>query len=277
MTIVAPPTSRRLHRVAPQARGFGKTFQLSAISALGDSRIRLLDSGLRIVRVVVLLAIWHAILTGSESVNGFALTTLLTYTLAGELFAEQLSAGSDFGNWIWEGSIVSKMGYPLALVGQIIADVAGQWLFGLVSVSIPILVLAPLIGVDPLPAGTAAFLAFIPALALSVTIGLAMDFILALSMAVYELAPWLVANLRAAIGAVLAGSVIPLAILPWGLGSIFRWLPFASMGSAPLLIYTGQGAVARLLLLQIGWAAVLSTLAAWMWRASRERLVSYGG
>lgn len=275
MAIVA--VARRSRRIAPQARAVGKTFELAAVSALGDSRLRLLDSGLRIVRVVVLLALWRVILRHSESVNGFGLASLLTYTLAGELFAEQLSAGSDFGNWIWEGTIVSKMIYPFALVGQIIADVAGQWLFGFVSVSIPILVVAPLIGVDPLPAGGTAFLAFVPALALSVTIGLAMDFILALSMAVYELAPWLVANLRAAIGAVLAGSVIPLAILPWRLGAAFQWLPFASMGSAPLLIYTGQGQALRLLLVQIGWAGVMSALAIWMWRASRERLVSYGG
>ncbi|MGI8869352.1 MAG: ABC-2 family transporter protein [Mycobacteriales bacterium] len=277
MTSVAWPVAGSIRRLGPQARAIGKTFSLSAIAALGDSKLRLLDSALRIVRVVVLLALWRSILGHGETANGFGLGTLLTYTLVGELFAEQLSAGSDFGNWIWEGSIVSKMVYPFTVVGQIIADVAGQWTFGFVSVSIPILVLAPLLGVDPLPADARALFAFIPAIALSVIVGLAIDFILALAMAVYDLAPWLVANLRAAIAAVLAGTVIPLAILPWGLGTIFQWLPFASMGSAPLLIYTGSGHVARLLLVQTGWAAVMTALAAGMWRASRERLVSYGG
>jgi ABC-type uncharacterized transport system permease subunit len=82
--------------------------------------------------------------------------------------------------------------------------------------------------------------------------------------------------LRGAILGVLSGALLPLAILPWGLGKVFDWLPFASMASAPLRIYTGTGSW-PVLLLQAGWAVVLWLVAAWLWRACRERLVGYGG
>ncbi len=82
---------------------------------------------------------------------------------------------------------------------------------------------------------------------------------------------------RIAITGLLAGSVIPLALLPWGLGPIFELLPFATVAWAPLAIYTGLGEPLRLIGLQLFWAAVLWPLVFWAWSASREKVVGYGG
>ena len=68
-----------------------------------------------------------------------------------------------------------------------------------------------------------------------------------------------------------------LALLPAGIGAVFGWLPFASMASAPLQLYIGTGDATRLLALQVGWSLLLWPLARWLWRISRERMVSYGG
>jgi ABC-type uncharacterized transport system permease subunit len=65
--------------------------------------------------------------------------------------------------------------------------------------------------------------------------------------------------------------------MPWGLGTVFEYLPFAAMASAPLRIYTATGYPARLLAIQTGWALILWPIAIWMWRANREKLASYGG
>jgi ABC-type uncharacterized transport system permease subunit len=75
---------------------------------------------------------------------------------------------------------------------------------------------------------------------------------------------------------VLSGVLLPLALLPWGLGTIFDYLPFAATASTPLRIYVGTGA-APLLLVQLGWSILLWPLALWLWAANRERVVGYGG
>ena len=66
----------------------------------------------------------------------------------------------------------------------------------------------------------------------------------------------------------LSGAVIPLALLPWGLGDVLEWLPFASLAWAPLSIYTGIGDAPRLIALQVFWA--LRALAARGLAVARE-------
>lgn len=262
--------------IVARLHAYGKTVGMSAASAIGDSRLMLADAGLRIVRVLVLLAIWHTLVGPGEVVGGFTLPALLAYTLIAEVFAEQLLTKSDLDSWLWEGTIASRLLYPMSLVGQLFANLLGGWVFGFCAVSVPVLLLAPLLGVDPSPASLAAGLLFVPSLALSVVLGLALDVILGAVTVAYRLTVWLVDMLRGAILGLLSGALLPLAILPWGLGKVFDWLPFASMASAPLRIYTGTAGWSALLL-QAGWAVVLWLLAAWLWRACRERLVGYGG
>lgn len=75
----------------------------------------------------------------------------------------------------------------------------------------------------------------------------------------------------------LSGSLLPLALLPWGIGAVFGWLPFASMASAPLRIYTATGNPLSLLALQAFWSVTLWIAARFAWARNRERLVSHGG
>ncbi len=88
---------------------------------------------------------------------------------------------------------------------------------------------------------------------------------------------WATQQLRAGVSTLLSGALIPLALLPWGIGGIFAWLPFASMASAPLRIYTWTGDPYVLIAAQVGWSLLLWPVARGLWRASRERLTSYGG
>lgn len=267
----------RIHAYANRIHAYAKTVGIAAAAAVGDSRLMVADAGLRIVRVLVLLAIWRTLVAPGETVSGFTLPDLLTYTLIAEIFAEQLQAKSELDGWLWEGTLASRMQAPMSLVGQLASHLVGSWVFGFVAVSVPVLALAPLFGVNPLPASASAGLTFAPSLALAVAIGLAVDVILAALTVAYGLTVWLVGMLRAALFGILSGAVIPLAVLPWGLGAVFGWLPFASMASAPLRIYTGTGSVATLLCLQAGWAVVLWLVAGQLWRTNRERLVGHGG
>jgi ABC-2 type transport system permease protein len=256
---------------------YAKTAQVAGASQIGESPLFLLDYLLRFLRVAVLLALWRTLLAGKGSVSGMTLETLLTYTLVAELFAEQLSARSGLEEALWDGSIGMRLLQPLPMVGIFTAEMIGRWGTSFLLFSAPLLMLSPLLGVDPLPASLAAAGWFALSLPLAVAIGLAIDFIFAALLLRLEISMWLLGHLRTAARTLLSGALVPLALLPWGLDRVFAWLPFASMAAAPLSIYTGIGDPPRLLLLQAAWALLLWPIAQAVWRSSREKLVSHGG
>ena len=250
---------------------------MAASSYVGDSPLFLLDYLLRLLRVIVLLSIWRTILAGKGAVSGMTLGSVLTYTLIAEVFASQLSPRTDLDTALWSGSIAARMLQPLGLFGQLSAELFGHWLFEFVVFAVPLLLLSPLLGVSPLPASPGAAALFALSLALAISVGLAVEFIFGGLQVALALPLWAVSQMRTAVTTLLSGALIPLALLPAGVGTVFGWLPFASMASAPLRIYTGTGDPVQLLALQAGWSIVLWPLAHWLWHASRERMVAYGG
>jgi ABC-type uncharacterized transport system permease subunit len=258
-------------------RRYVSSAALAATSVAADGPLFLIEYLLRLVRVVVLISIWRLILAHRGAVSGYSLATVLTYTLVAEVFGEQLACKSELDTAFWEGSLVMRALRPMSLVGQFAAEMIGRWLPGLLFFSLPLLLAAPLLGARPYPADAGAALAFAPSLALAVTVGLALEFLFAGLVLVFDQGIWIVSRIRGALTTLLSGALLPLALLPWGLGGIFVWLPFAAVASAPLRIYTGTGAPMPLLLTQALWALVLWPLARWLWARQRERLVGYGG
>lgn len=260
-----------------QLKKYWKTAAMAASSYVGDSPLFLFDYLLRLLRVLVLLALWRTILAGRGAVAGMALDTVLTYTLVAEAFAAQLAPRTSFDTALWEGSIVGRMLQPLGIFSQFSAELAGRWLFEFGVFSLPLLLLAPLLGVRPLPATPGAAMLFVLSLALAISVGLAIEFVFGGLLVLLRLPFWAVSQVRSAVTTLLSGAIVPLALLPAGVGALFAWLPFAAMASAPLQIYTGVGTPALLLATQAGWSIVLWPLAHWLWRAGRERMVAYGG
>lgn len=257
--------------------GLYKTAEMQATGNLSDGPSVLLDYALRILRVTILLGLWRTVMEGRGAVNGMTLAAALTYTLLAEVFVRQLDVTTRIEDAMWEGTLAGRYLRPSGIVAQFSAQLAGDWAFGLVTFSVPLLLLAPVLGVDPRPASVAAGVLFAASLSLAVVIGLAVDFIFAGAAAAFETGVWQVKYVRTALSTVLSGSIVPLALLPWGLGEVFQWLPFASMVSAPLRIYTGTGEPLWLMALQLAWAAALWPCAIWTWSAHREKLAAYGG
>jgi ABC-type uncharacterized transport system permease subunit len=258
-------------------RKYQATAQMAATAYMSDSRYFLADYLLRFLRVALLLSIWRTLLAGRGPVSGLTMGAVLTYTLIAEVFGEQLACESGVEDAFWEGSIVTRFLRPMSTVGQFASEMAGRWAFTFCTFSLPLLLLAPVLGVNPAPASAGAAVLFLVSLALAVSIGLALDFFFAALMIRLELSVWLVGNFRAAVGTLLSGALLPLALLPWGLGQVFAWLPFASMASAPLRIYTGTGSPLLLMAVQAVWSLLLWPLTDRLWRANRERMVSHGG
>jgi ABC-type uncharacterized transport system permease subunit len=250
---------------------------LAATGYVGDSPLFLFDVDLRFLRIVVLLSLWRIIFQNRGTVSGMTLDSVLVYAFIAEVFAEQLNCSANLEDAFWNGNVVMRYLQPMALAGQFASEMVGRWAFTFVVVSIPLYLAAPLLGVHPLPANSSAGFLFLVSLFLAVVTGFAFDFLLCAWMVCLNSGIWVLTGLRNALLTLLSGSVIPLALLPWGLGRVFDWLPFASMASAPLRIYTGTGDAGRLLALQAAWSLALGPAAIWVWRTSRERVVSFGG
>ncbi|MDQ3702984.1 MAG: ABC-2 family transporter protein [Chloroflexota bacterium] len=254
-----------------------KTASMAATGAAGDSPLFLLDYLLRFLRVALLITVWRTILATSAPAAGLSLDAVLTYTLIAAVFADPLAARTGLEEALWNGSIATRFLQPMAVVGHYASEMVGSWLLGLALFSLPLLLAAPLLGVDPLPAGGGAALLFPISLVLGVSVGMAVDFLFCALMVTFGWSVWEVERWRSALSTVLSGALLPLSVLPWGLGDVLAWLPFAAMAWAPLSIYTGLGDPLRLLALQAFWAVVLWLLAQRLWRACRQKVVIYGG
>lgn len=250
---------------------------MAASSYVGDSPLFLFDYLLRFLRVLALLAIWRVILAGRGAVSGMTLSAVLTYTLIAEVYGSQLSPRTGLDMALWYGTISGRMLQPLSIFGQFSAEMCGKWLFELPLFALPLLLLAPLLGVSPLPASLAAAALFPLSLLLGISVGLALEFIFAALLVLLALPLWAVSQIRTAVTALFSGALLPLALLPAGVGALLEWLPFASMASAPLQIYVGTGDARLLLARQLLWSLLLWPLAGWLWRVGRERMVAYGG
>jgi ABC-2 type transport system permease protein len=258
-------------------RQWWSTAWLAGTAYVGESRLFLLDYAIRGLRVVVLLSIWRSIVEARPDASPIPLAALLSYTVVSEVFASALSIHTRLSDSIWQGTLVHYLLRPAGVVRQFAAEASGQWAVDFLLFSIPLLLVAPLLGVDVAPASPLAALLFAASLVLAVAVGLAIEFIFAAFSLMTDQPIWLIEYVRRAIAGILSGALIPLAILPWGLGDLFGWLPFAATAWAPLAIYTGMAAAGPLLLLQLAWAAVLWPLALLLWSRNRENVVIHGG
>jgi ABC-2 type transport system permease protein len=233
--------------------------------------------GLRLVRLVILLMVWRSLLQGGADTGGLTLAQVLTYTLISSVFTEQLDVVTPATTAFWEGSLLSRYTRPLPVMMQLISETAGKWLPSLLMYSLPMLVLAPLFGIQALPASLLSGLAFALSLVLAVALGFSMDFLFAALAVRLKNASWMAYTIRNAIVNLFSGVLIPFALLPWGIGGVLGLLPFGSLGSAPLSIYVGSGNALELLLVQLAWNAILWPFALLAFGKSQERMVSYGG
>ncbi len=254
-----------------------KTAEMAFAGHFSDGPLVLLDYLMRALRVVILLALWRMVLSGRGDVSGMSLGAILTYTLIAEVFAPQLDVTTGIENTMWEGTLAMRFLQPMGMVANFTSELLGNWAIGFLTFALPLLLVAPLLGVDPRPASLASGALFALSLGVAVAIGIAVDFIFCGIAGNFSQNIWMIKHIRAGLATILSGALLPLQLLPWGLGDVFAWLPFASMASAPLRLYTGTGDPAFLIPIQLFWCAALWPVATWIWTVNREKLAFHGG
>ncbi|MBR6891033.1 MAG: hypothetical protein IKN05_08595 [Clostridia bacterium] len=229
-----------------------------------------------LIKLIALAAqwmVWCAVLPEGAVVDGMTRRGMLIYVTVSSALAPLLDVRTPASSWLHDGTLLGLFQRPRGVFGQLAAHTAGGWLIPLGLYGLPLLARSALLGFAPVPASGW----FFPSLLLCVCQGFAVDYLFACLQMAIRNADWAMYVLRGALTALLTGALIPFAALPWGLG---RWLelsPLGTLAGAPLALLAGIGNPARLIGAQVFWNITLWPLALWAFRASRERMVSYGG
>lgn len=257
--------------------GLRPYFATARMSALEQSYFGLGEViggyALRALRLLALLALWKALFSQGADTGGMSLPMLLSYTAASAAFSDLIDVRTPASAWMHEGSILSQYLRPMGILPQLAAHAAGGWVMPFLLFSVPVLAVCGALGIRVLPQSPWFFLS----LALSVSIGFAIDFLFACLVIRLNNAAWLAEVIRRAITALLSGAVIPFALLPWGIGDVLKLTPFASAAGAALSLFAGLEPAQKLIPLQLFWNALLWPAALYLFRRSRERMVSHGG
>lgn len=229
-----------------------------------------------LIKLIALAAqwmVWRAILPEGAAVDGMTRRGMLVYVTVSSALAPLLDVRTPASGWLHDGTMLGLFQRPRSVYGQLAAHTVGGWLLPLGLYGAPLLFLSTLVGYPPVPATHW----FYPSLALCVSQGFAVDYLFACMQIRMNNVEWAAYTLRQGITALLTGGLIPFAALPWGMG---RWLalsPLGTLAGAPLSLMAGIGDPARLIPAQLFWNMTLWPLSLWAFRASRERMVAYGG
>ena len=252
---------------------YAETAKMSALAKINGGVAYLFpDVLIKVCTLVTLTFLWRAAMSSGVKAP-MSLPQMVSYTYISALLADMLVVQTAASGWLSEGVLLKLYGRPLPVIGQLVAQTAGGWLPMLLLFSLPMALLSPVFGASLIPASPVFFISLL----LCVSLGFAVDFLFACLSIKLRNMNWLIGRIRVAITAVLSGTVIPVRLLPFGIAEVMKYQPFASLGGAPLSIFTGTADVSQTIALQILWNLILMPVALIALRKSREGMVSYGG
>ncbi len=250
-----------------------KTAHMACLEKTNGGILYLLpDVIIKVCTLVPLIYLWRVVMSSGVEV-GMSMSQMLTYTYISSLLSDMMVVKTAATGWLSEGVLMRLYGRPMPVLGQLIAQTVGGWLPMMDLFSLPMALLSPLIGVSLKPAS----LWFYISLFLCISLGFAIDVLFACLSIKLRNMSWLIGRIRAAIVALLSGTVIPISFLPFGFGEIMRYQPFACLGGAPLAIFVGMAEPTSILMLQAIWNIILWPVALLIFKKSQEGMVSYGG
>ena len=227
---------------------------------------------LKIIYLVPLLFLWR-ILLGNGMDAGMSLSQLLSYTYINALLTDLLVVKTHMSDWDYDSKNTALFTRPMSVFGQVIARTAGEWVPTLLLFSVPMLVIAPLFGIQIIPRT----FWFMPSLFLCISLGFAFEFFFFCVTIRLRNVAWLTQVIRSAIVSFFSGTVIPFKILPFGFDQWIGYQPFGSLGGAPLSLFIGTAEPGPIIFTQVFWNVVIWILATVWFNQSKERIVSFGG
>lgn len=189
---------------------------------------------------------------------------------------------NEFFSVIENGNVAYELCRPVDVYGMWFTRSAATRVSNALLRCIPVLVVTALI---PAPYGLSAppdlpaFLLFLVSLALALTVITAMGMILYM-ITFHTITPRGVRLIAVNICDFFSGGIIPLPFFPEGFRQFTELLPFSATANVPLRIYSGDlhgPEMARLMALQLFWAAALVLVGKLIERRELRRVTIQGG
>jgi ABC-2 type transport system permease protein len=230
--------------------------------------------------IVLLTRVWTAAYQDRPVVAGFTLDQMVVYLTMGNLQAVIINSSLAYiiSGRVRSGEVMFDVSRPISYPGQMLALQAGQTLTQ-ATLLVLVVPLAGLLGGLSAPATAAAGLCYPFALLAGWLLNALLAYLIGLSSF------WTVDNLGLStlfrfIAAFLAGTSVPLDLMPGPLRALAEALPFRFIVYQPAAIYVGrvQGReMAEGFALAAGWLLVLAALTGLVWRRAYRRTMVHGG
>lgn len=227
--------------------------------------------------------LWQAIFTAgdTQSMGGLSFKGMMLYYTIASVVDRAVQAGGrhTISNDIYEGSLNRYLVYPIAIFRYKIMENLAHAVFFTLQGLLLLFLFALFFGIPPEAQIT------IAGIAMGVTAVLAASVLyLAMAMTVEQVAfwadnVWSLAVLLAITTRLLGGTLIPLALFPEAVAKMLQWTPFGVMISLPIRCLMGQVGMQEWLLgmgLIAVWSGVFWALAAWVWKRGCLRYSGVG-
>lgn len=226
--------------------------------------------------VAVLAGLWRAAAgAGGGSLVGYSAAAITWYIAATEAATVALNVRmiADIGEDVASGAVAVELLRPASVVGVRLASGVG-WALPRLALCVATGIVLCVVTVGAPPSWTGALLA-VPSLVLAIGCNIAAQH--AFAAAAFWLrdagSAWF---LYQKLVFVVGGMLLPLEVLPDGLQTVARWLPFQAMAYAPARLAAGH-VEPMLLVVQVAWLTVLTAAAVAAFAAGERRLQVVGG
>ncbi len=235
-----------------------------------------------LINVSVYYFIWKALYAADpEFAQGFNFAEMATYVSVGWVIRSVYfnNIDSNIATDVQSGNIILTMLKPTTVLARYLGQALGEAGFRLVLLTLPTALLISLIFPVQPPADWLSAVVFLPALAGSVLLTGALNFLVgAFSLVMTSILGLLRAKFY--VQELLSGLLLPMTMFPPVVQSVLAWLPFQHVAYTPLRIYLGKLTGVEMLTalaLQWAWAAALLALGSWLWgRLERDTTIQGG-
>ncbi|MFC3495840.1 hypothetical protein [Glycomyces rhizosphaerae] len=256
-------------------RGFAATMRISAVIHPADVPYVAVNVVFQLLQFGVLITIWRNLPQDQLGNTAFDVPALLTYTTVATAIGPLLNPQTSLSEHIANGTITVRMLWPMGIASQFASEMLGRILPVMLVTSGVVCGTALLLDVSLVGAGSLGL--FAVSLLLGVAVGLMVDFCFALLTVRLANGIWFVITIRMACTTIVSGALIPFSLMPWHIGDVLQFLPFAAMASGPLLVYTQETGALGVIASQAAWALALGLGLMWWSKRLRDKVVGFGG
>ena len=229
----------------------------------------------------VLRAVWTVAYRDAEILRGLTDAEAFGYTAVAVALAATMTSNVDWMLYrgINQGSLTTQLTWPITIRRYLLGTCFGDGIRALAITFVPTIAASIWLFGMKMPS-LEQWAWFTVSFIVAYLLLFHIDFLVGLiTIRTHSIVGFI--QLRTAVVAVAAGSVLPYEFYPEPVAAVLRWSPFAGVSYVPARLLTVESVDARettaFLVRQAAWLIAMSVAAAYAWRKSRQHLELVGG